>query len=105
MFQNILRPQDWEKSDPFQELNNNNFKQLDIAENPFFSTKQNENPISVETHFVSPHYVNSYSKQDGTFVEGYWRDGDGNTDVDLDIQDGGGYIQTNPDDTLANNLG
>lgn len=28
--------------------------------------------------FVNPHEVSSYTRKDGTFVRGYWRDGDGN---------------------------
>lgn len=44
------------------------------------------------THYVSPHWVNSYVRRDGTVVSGYWRDGDGNTFVDR----GFGYFARNP---------
>ncbi len=30
-------------------------------------------------HYVRPHEVRPYSRRDGTFVSGYWRDGDGDT--------------------------
>ena len=42
-------------------------------------------------HYVHPHDVSSYTKKDGTFVKGFWRDGDGNTDVNRDI----GYFAGN----------
>jgi len=35
--------------------------------------------LSSSVHYVRPHYVSSYTRKDGTFVKGYWRDGDGNT--------------------------
>lgn len=47
-------------------------------------------------HFVEPHYVDSYMRNDGTFVEGYWRDGDGNTGINLTANNGGGYMRSNP---------
>lgn len=56
------------------------------------------------THSVEPHYVSGYERADGTFVEGYWRDGDGDTSVNLDKNDGGGYERSNPDGDPANNL-
>lgn len=45
-------------------------------------------------HFVKPHYVESHMRGDD-FIEGYWRDGDGDTDVDLTESQGGGYIRSN----------
>jgi hypothetical protein len=42
-------------------------------------------------HFVKPHHVDSYVRKDGTFVEGYYRDGDNNTSIDRDVNHGGGY--------------
>lgn len=47
-------------------------------------------------HYVHPHDVSSYTKKDGTFVKGFWRDGDGNTDVNRDI----GYFAGNPNPIL-----
>ncbi|PEO54352.1 hypothetical protein [Bacillus wiedmannii] len=55
-------------------------------------------------HFVKPHYVDGYMRQDGTYVEGYWRDGDGNVQVDRTVEMGGGYARSNPDDIISNNL-
>ncbi|MDE0564856.1 hypothetical protein [Exiguobacterium sp. B2(2022)] len=43
---------------------------------------------SLSTHYVEPHHVSSYIKSNGTFVEGYLRDGDGDTAT----FDGDGYI-------------
>lgn len=63
-----------------------------------------ETPTPVDIHSVDPHYVNDYVKADGTQVDGYWRDGDGNTSVNLDKEHGGGYLQSNPDGILSNNL-
>lgn len=50
-----------------------------------------ENP---NTHNVDAHYVNEYTRSDGTHVEGYYRDGDGNTNID---NPDGEYEQSNPD--------
>ena len=60
--------------------------------------------IPENTHSVDPHYVNDYIRADGTHVEGYWRDGDGDTSINLDKAHGGGYLQGNPDGILSNNL-
>ena len=43
--------------------------------------------------FVSPHFVDDYTKSDGTTVSGFWRDGDGDTSVDLTEDEGGGYFR------------
>ena len=43
-------------------------------------------------HYVHPHWVNSYTRKDGTFVHGFWRDGDGNTGIDRAF----GYFAHNP---------
>lgn len=48
------------------------------------------------SHFVQPNWVNPFIKEDGTNVNGYWRDGDGDTSHDLDVNHGGGYIEHNP---------
>ena len=56
------------------------------------------------THHVKPHWVEGYTRADGTYVGGYWRDGDGDTSVDLDEDEGGGYIRSNPDGDPTNNL-
>ncbi|MTH54902.1 hypothetical protein GKZ89_15980 [Bacillus mangrovi] len=45
------------------------------------------------THHVSPHWVDGYYRADGTYVEGYWRDGDGDTSVNQNS----GWEQSNPD--------
>jgi hypothetical protein len=59
----------------------------------------------VEVHDVKPHEVSEYYRSDGTPVDGYFRDGDGNTHNDLTQEHGGGYIRSNPDGNLNNNLG
>jgi len=43
-------------------------------------------------HYVSPHWVSSYTRRDGTFVPGFWRDGDGNTSINRNT----GYFARNP---------
>jgi hypothetical protein len=43
-------------------------------------------------HYVRPHQVSSYTRHDGTFVEGFWRDGDGDTSVNRAT----GYFARNP---------
>ncbi|MBB6177317.1 hypothetical protein HNQ82_002150 [Anoxybacillus tengchongensis] len=55
-------------------------------------------------HFVKPHYVDSYVRKDGTVVQGYWRDGDGDTSINRMTEQGGGYLRSNPDHTTLNNL-
>jgi hypothetical protein len=52
--------------------------------------------VSTEEHFVQPHHVSGYVKDDGTVVEAHWRDGDGNTDIDRTVEEGGGYFANNP---------
>lgn len=42
-------------------------------------------------HFISANHVSSYIRKDGTFVKGYWRDGDGDTSINRD----GGYFSRN----------
>ncbi|ANX13920.1 hypothetical protein ABE41_018060 [Fictibacillus arsenicus] len=44
-------------------------------------------------HFVKPHYVEGYMREDGTYVNGYYRDGDGNTSINRDENHGGGYLR------------
>lgn len=51
-----------------------------------------------DRHYVSGHVQNN------KFVEGYWRDGDGDTSIDLNKNQGGGYLRSNPDGLRANNL-
>lgn len=43
-------------------------------------------------HYVHPHWVSSYTRKDGTFVQGFWRDGDGDTSKDRSF----GYFARNP---------
>lgn len=74
-------------------------------EQPAFDPAPSVDGATAPTHFVNPHYVEGYVRQDGTYVEGYWRDGDNDTSVNRDVHDGGGYDRTNPDDFLYNNLG
>lgn len=44
-------------------------------------------------HFVKPHQVDSYIRADGTLVEGYFRDGDGDTSINRSVEQGGGYLR------------
>lgn len=43
-------------------------------------------------HYVSAHSVKPYYRQDGTFVSGYWRDGDKNKLINTHTK----YIRGNP---------
>lgn len=43
--------------------------------------------------FVKQHLVEWYTRADGTNVDEFWRDGDGNTSVDLTEDEGGGYFR------------
>jgi hypothetical protein len=44
--------------------------------------------------FVRPHWVEPYTRSDGTHVSGYFRDGDGNTGINLSLEEGGGYFRS-----------
>jgi hypothetical protein len=44
--------------------------------------------------FVNPHEVSGYDRSDGTHVNPYWRDGDGNTNINLTADKGGGYFRS-----------
>ncbi len=53
-------------------------------------------PIAIQLgdqHFVNPHDVKGYYRHDGTYVEGYYRDGDGDTDINRTAAEGGGYFR------------
>lgn len=56
------------------------------------------------THQVKSHFVEGYFRNDGTYVEGYYRDGDGNTAINHSVEQGGGYLRSNPDENPLNNL-
>lgn len=103
MFENKLKSADLKASDPFAQLGDSGSGNNIDSETPFSGTLS-DREINPHQHFVNPHYVEGYTREDGTYVEGYWRDGDGNTDIDLDVHHGGGYQQTNPDDNPFNNL-
>lgn len=77
-------------SDPLKYANNLEFKPLNLTND--------------HTHFVKPHYVDPYIRKDGTLVEGYFRDGDGNPNIDTPLGQGGGYWRSNPDGSTFNNL-
>jgi len=112
MFQNKLKPAH-DEVDPFDSLNDGSeataWDTLP-ASHPFeetFSSEDLFDPADVpsDTHFVNPHYVEAYARQDGTWVDGYWRDGDGDTHVDLHVEDGGGYMQSDPVHDPLNDFG
>ncbi|HDR7251523.1 hypothetical protein ACS52_14325 [Bacillus cereus] len=108
MFRNPFNPNNTATPDSFDQMDTIDMTGISEVNNPFTSA----NPDVTDTsnvdyagdHFVEPHSVSSYDRQDGTHVEGYWRDGDGNTDIDATTENGGGYIQTNPDGILENNF-
>ena len=62
-------------------------------------------PTPEGIHHVDPHWVSGYETADGGHVEGFWRDGDGDTSENLSKADGGGYLRSNPDGDPTNNLG
>lgn len=57
-----------------------------------FSRNGKEFTTITPAHYVNPHCVRPYRRQNGTFVAGYWRDGDGNTDISRNT----GYFARNP---------
>lgn len=57
-----------------------------------FSNNGKQFTTMTPVHYVNPHSVSSYRRKDGTFVAGYWRDGDGNTGINRDT----GYYARNP---------
>lgn len=77
-------------SDPFKDLDT--FNSVHPASQDVTHT---EDDLS-NTHFVHPHWVNPYIKEDGTAVSGYWRDGHGDNHHNLDTEHGGGYIAHDP---------
>jgi len=48
--------------------------------------------LDTNFHYVEPHSVEGYMREDGTFVNGYERGGED------------GYLRSNPDDSFTNNL-
>ncbi len=64
-----------------------------------------ENNIDEDnTHWVTPHMVDGYETKNGVKVDPYYRDGDGNTDINRTLEQGGGYRRGNPDGDPTNNL-
>lgn len=109
MFRNPFNPSNTNTSDLFDQMDTLDMTGISEVNNPFTSANPEvTNTANVDyagDHFVEPHSVSGYHRHDGTHVEGYWRDGDGNTNIDATVEDGGGYIQTNPDGILENNFG
>ena len=70
----------------YQEFAGNTFSKTG-APFPRFTSFSPMKPV----HYVHTHEVSSYTKKDGTFVKGFWRDGDGDTGVNRDI----GYFAGN----------
>lgn len=62
----------------------------EFSRNSFSGNGKNFTTIT-PVHYVKPHYVKSYFRN-GSYIAGFWRDGDGNTCVDRNT----GYIATNP---------
>lgn len=46
--------------------------------------------------FVNPHWVEGFVRSDGGIIDSYWRDGDGDTSIDLSLPEGGGFFRSNP---------
>lgn len=69
------------------------FANVESCINSFDDADKSLNNVGEENTFVSPHEVDSYTRADGTVVEGYWRDGDGNTSINLTEEEGGGYFR------------
>lgn len=46
--------------------------------------------------FVNPHWVEGFVRSDGGIIDSYWRDGDGDTSIDLSLPEGGGIFRSNP---------
>lgn len=57
-----------------------------------FSGRGKQFSTITPVHYVHPHSVSSYRRKDGTWVRGYWRDGDGNTLINRAT----GYFARNP---------
>ncbi|MCT8137664.1 hypothetical protein H1D32_07790 [Anaerobacillus sp. CMMVII] len=72
-----------------------------LTEGEAMNVATNGNP---DIHHVEPHYVEGYTRADGTEVSGYYRDGDGNPNTQLSAEEGGGYYRSNPDGNPLNNL-
>ncbi|MGG0936982.1 hypothetical protein ABHN11_12840 [Brevibacillus centrosporus] len=75
-----------------------------VGDDGVIETAESHEVTDTDVHEVKPHWVNGYERAEGTYVEGYWRDGDGNTSVNLTEEEGGGYLRSNPDGMLENNL-
>ena len=56
-----------------------------------FSHKGKSMDVTYPMHHVSPHYVQSHFR-DGKYISAYWRDGDGNTNINTYR----GYYAKNP---------
>lgn len=107
MFQNQLKSNQIAQTDVFDELGPSKISNTSEEKNPYTIAEAINSPAPESTgnHFVHPHEVDAYYRNDGTYVDGYYRDGDGDTSVNTHIEDGGGYNRSNPDDSLLNNLG
>lgn len=60
------------------------------------NTNNNNNNVNNDNNgqtFVDPHHVDGYTKADGTYVRDYWRDGNGDSNIDLTKEQGGGYYR------------
>ncbi|RDU37077.1 hypothetical protein DRW41_10350 [Neobacillus piezotolerans] len=91
-------------------INGNNFSDhgfLDYQDPLKHAYKHQFQPLNLDLgniHFVKPHHVDGYFRSDGTYVEGYYRDGDGNTAINRPLEAGGGYLRSDPDGNPFNNL-
>ncbi|RXJ02224.1 hypothetical protein DS745_07490 [Anaerobacillus alkaliphilus] len=89
----------------FQELKFFSYSLTTVELSNLHNDNQSENSSQDSgIHRVEPHFVEGYTKANGTEVQGYWRDGDGDTSVNRTAEEGGGYNRSNPDGNPDNNL-
>lgn len=107
LFQNQLKSNQIEQTDVFDKLGTSETLNISEEKNPYTNLDKINSSAqeSSGNHFVQPHEVDAYYRNDGTYVDGYYRDGDGDTSINTDLEDGGGYNRSNPDDSLLNNFG
>lgn len=105
----VFDNQDLQHDFPILDINSFSRQEIFCHNDPLKYAQQYEfQPLHIDMnnqHFVNPHYVKGYIKQDGTYVDGYFRDGDGDTNINRTIEQGGGYMRGNPDGIKENNLG
>ncbi len=67
-----------------------------IASDTDIAFYEDASETAANVHHVEPHWVSEHQRADGTYVKAHWRDGDGNTSINLTSEQGGGYWRSNP---------